>query len=103
MPPPPPPPADLQELASVEEFDEFIDNADASVIGAFTAKEMKDPYASMPSDWDEEEDGPWEAPTVENPALASLKSISGSMYGFRFAYSLEAEVLAKMKAKSDAL
>ena len=35
---------------------------------------------------------------MENPALASFKSISGSMYGYRFAYSLEAEVLAKMKA-----
>jgi len=101
--PPPPPPADTTELTSVEEFEAFIDDADASVIAVFTAKEMKDPEAVMPSDWDEDEDGPWEAPTVENPALTSFNSISSSMYGWRFAYTMEPEVLAKLKAKGDAL
>lgn len=102
-PPPPPPPAGTQELTSIEDFEAFIDNADASVIGAFTTKTMVDPAATMPSDWDEDEDGAWEAPTVENPALSSFNEISSSLYGFRFAYTVEPEVLAKLKAKSDSL
>ncbi|KAM3575400.1 hypothetical protein VYU27_002624, partial [Nannochloropsis oceanica] len=29
---------------------------------------VPDPEAVMPEDWDEDEDGDWEAPTVVNPA-----------------------------------
>jgi len=30
-------------------------------------KRFTDPNAEMPEDWDEEEDGEWEAPTIDNP------------------------------------
>ena len=44
-PPPPPPPEDGgggQELTSLEDFDAFLDNDDASVICAVTTKMMPD-------------------------------------------------------------
>jgi calnexin len=31
---------------------------------------VPDPAASMPEDWSEEDDGPWEAPPVDNPACS---------------------------------
>merc|ERR1711998_554582 len=30
-------------------------------------EKIPDPAASKPDDWDEDEDGPWEAPLIENP------------------------------------
>merc|ERR1711916_177037 len=30
-------------------------------------KEIKDPAISKPDDWDDEEDGEWESPTIDNP------------------------------------
>lgn len=36
-----------------------------------------DPEAEMPSDWDEEEDGQWEAPMVANPKVKQA-SMQGS-------------------------
>jgi len=32
-----------------------------------TEKRITDPKAEQPEDWDEEEDGEWEAPTIDNP------------------------------------
>jgi len=95
------PSTDLQELTSIEEFDAFLDNADASIIGAFNVKEMPDPDAVKPEGWDDDEDGEWSAPTVENPQLASLKTIASSNYGYRFAFTTSADVLEKkLKQKS---
>ena len=93
---------EIEELTSVEQFEGFIDNEDASVIGAFTVKEVKDPAATIPEGWDAEEDGAWEAPTIENPALTSFKSITNSLYGYRFAVTYDPDVLAKLKQKSKA-
>lgn len=45
---PSPPAGDATELMSLEEFDDFLDNNDASVIGAFTATEIDDPSATLP-------------------------------------------------------
>jgi len=35
---------------------------------------VPDPEASKPDDWDEEEDGEWEAPTIPNPKVSSNSS-----------------------------
>ena len=31
---------------------------------------IKDPEAAKPEDWDDEDDGEWEAPSIANPAYA---------------------------------
>jgi len=98
----PPPASEPEELMSVEDFDAFLDNEDASVIGAFTAKEMVDPDAKMPEGWDEDEDGEWSAETIENPAYTQFKAVAGT-YGYRFAYTFDAEVLSKLKSKTGGL
>jgi len=36
------------------------------------AKEIPDPEAEKPEDWDDEDDGEWEAPTVDNPAYKGV-------------------------------
>jgi len=100
---PPPPPADVKELMSVEEFDEFLDNNDASVIGTFTATEIDDPDATLPDDWDEDEDGKWETPKIENPVIASFKEISSGASQYRWAYSSAPDVLEKLKSKNGGL
>jgi len=97
---PPPEAGPVQELSSVEDFEAFIDNNDASVIGAFTAKEVVDPTAEVPEGWDEEEDGVWQAPQIENPSLTAFNTITSAVYGYRFAYSTAPEVLAKLKSKA---
>jgi len=99
----PPPSGDMTELTSVEEFDAFLDNEDASVVAAFTAKEVVDPEAVLPEGWDAEEDGEWVAPTIENPALTSYSAITGSNYGYRYAYTTAPDVLAKLKSKAGGL
>merc|ERR1712127_771928 len=46
-------------------------------------KEISDPEDKKPSDWDDEEDGEWEAPTKDNPAYKgewSVKRISNPAY-----------------------
>lgn len=101
--PPPPPPGQVEELLTVEDFEAFLDNDDASVIAAFQQKEIVDPNAVMPEGWDEDEDGPWEAPAIEHPTLTSFNAISGSTYGFRYAYTTASEVLAKIKCKTSGL
>ena len=59
--PPPAPAGDgaARELSSVADLEAFMDDNDASVVGAFLEKEMPDPAAVMPEDWDEDEDGTW--------------------------------------------
>ena len=101
--PPPPSSGETQELTTVEEFDAFLDNLDASVVAAFTAKEIKDPEAKLPDGWDEEEDGPWEAPTIEHPSVTAFNSIASTAYGYRFAYTSAPEVLEKLKSKAGGL
>jgi protein disulfide isomerase len=101
--PPPPPPADVAELTSVQEFDDFLDNNDASVVAAFTATEIDDPDAALPEDWDEEEDGKWDTPKIENPAVGTFKEIASSVTQYRWAYSSAPEVLAKLKSKNGGL
>jgi len=91
---------DLQELKTVEDFEKFIDNEDASVIGAFASEKMADPTSVRPHDWDDDEDGEWEAPTIDTPGLMSLKSISSSEYGYRFAYTTTPAVMEKLKLKA---
>lgn len=95
----PPPPGDVRELFTVEDFETFLDDEDASVVAAFTAKEVLDPAAKQPDGWDEEEDGAWAAPTIENPALTSFTAATSEVYGYRYAYTTSAEVLAKMSSK----
>lgn len=98
-----PPPEKTQELTSLEDFEAFIDNNDASIIAAFTEKELKDPKAVMPEGWDEEEDGEWDAPTIENPVLTTFNSISSTLYNYRFAFTSSPEVMAKLKCKKNGL
>jgi len=110
---PPPPPDDEgygggggdggKELLSLDDFEAFLDDKDASVIAGFTAKEIIDPKAQMPEGWDEEEDGAWEAPTIENPFYTEFKSISSSQYDYRWAWTTTPEVLEKLKCKKTGL
>jgi len=92
-----------RELLSVADFEAFLDDTDASVVGTFTVKRMPDPEATVPEGWDEDEDGPWAAPEIDNPALTAFNSITSALYGYRFAFTTEPEVLAHMKAKSNGL
>jgi len=92
-----------RELSSVADLEAFMDDNDASVVGAFLEKEMPDPAAVMPEDWDEDEDGTWEAPVVTNPELAAFNSIASSLYNYRFAFSAAPDVLAKLKSKTGGL
>jgi len=103
--PPPAPAGDgaARELSSVADLEAFMDDNDASVVGAFLEKEMPDPAAVMPEDWDEDEDGTWEAPVVTNPELAAFNSIASSLYNYRFAFSAAPDVLAKLKSKTGGL
>merc|ERR1740117_2850474 len=79
----PPPSGDARELTSVEEFDLFLDDNDASVIGAFLTKEMPDPSGVKPEGWDDDEDGEWSPETITNPALTAFNAITGETYGYR--------------------
>jgi len=88
---------------TVEDFDAFLDNVDASVIAAFPSSEITDPNAVLPEGWDEEEDGPWEAPTIEHPVLTSVKAVSAAAYGYRFAHTSAPELLEKLKVKKSGL
>jgi len=98
-----PPTGDARELTSVEDFDLFLDDNDASVVGAFLTKEMPDPSGVKPDGWDDEEDGEWSPETIENPTLTTFNSITADTYGYRWAYTTAPEVLAKLKAKSEGL
>ena len=53
--------------------------------------------------WDEDEDGQWESPKIENPTFTSLKEMSSSLSDYRWAYSSTPEVLAKLKSKGNGL
>jgi len=99
----PSPTGELQELTSVGDFDTFINDTDASVILAFTAESIPKPGSLKPHEWDDEEDGEWEAEMIENPSFASYKAISSSMYGYRFAYTKSLEVMEKLKSKTGGL
>ena len=90
----------VKELTTVDDFEAFLDDQDASVIGAFATKEMADPSAVKPDGWDDDEDGEWYAPTVENPQYASFKTIAAQNSGYRFACTFSDEVLRKLKQKS---
>merc|ERR1719265_2705342 len=90
---------ELQELKSIKDFEDFINHSDASVIGAFMSEKIDDPNSKRPSDWNDEEDGEWEPPTIDNPPVASFKSISSSLYEYRFAYTTASTVLEKLKTK----
>jgi hypothetical protein len=92
--------AGVQELGTVEEFEAFIDNKDASVIGAFAAMEVKDQAASIPEGWDEEEDGEWAAPMIPNPSVGAFNEAASRAYSVRYAVTYEPEVLARLKSKS---
>lgn len=94
---------ELKELKTVEDFDQFLDDSDSSVIGAFLTEKMFDPKAVRPSDWDDDEDGEWEAPTIDNPQLVSFKSIASSEYGWRFGFTTAPALLEKMKSKAGGL
>mmetsp|Transcript_4443 Transcript_4443/g.11498 ORF Transcript_4443/g.11498 Transcript_4443/m.11498 type:complete len:433 (+) Transcript_4443:39-1337(+) len=73
----PPPATELKELTTAEEFDSFLDNEDASVVGFFAE---------------------------EGDALDAFKSSAQTLaYDFRFAYTTSAEVLSKYKYKSAAV
>jgi len=57
-----------------EEAPKFIADEDAVMPEDWLENEpevIPDPAAAQPEDWDTEEDGEWEAPTVENPKCAS--------------------------------
>lgn len=92
----------MAELSSVEAFNEFLDNMDASVIGAFQSIEVPDPAATRPEGWDDEEDGEWAAPTAEHPVYEKFKAVKSRAYNYRFAFTTSPEVLAMLKQKSKA-
>jgi len=90
---------ETRELLTVDDFNQFIDDSDASVVATFAAKEMADPEAAIPEGWDEEEDGAWVAPTVVTPALAAYNQAAQGLYNYRFAYTVSEDVMTAMKAK----
>ena len=87
------------ELKTLDDFEE--PTIPRSVAAAFTAKEVIDPSAKMPADWDAEEDGDWAAPMIENPALTTFNKMVSSMYNYRFAYTSAPELLEKFKASKN--
>lgn len=89
---------ELEELKSISDFESFIDNADASIIGTFSAENVPVPNSKKPKDWDNEEDGEWEAATIESPHLVSLKAIAPNVKA-RCAYTSAPEVLAQINSK----
>ena len=97
----PPAAGDAKELLTVDDFDAFLDDNDASVVGAFTSKDMPDPDAVKPEGWDDEEDGEWSPEVIQNPSLTAFNAITTETYGYRWAYTSAPDVLAKLKAKSD--
>lgn len=97
---PPPGGSAPEELATLADFEYFIDNADASVVGAFQAKTVADPSAVEPEGWDADEDGQWEAPMIQNPALDNFQNVANSATSYRFAYTSAPEILEKLKQKS---
>ena len=47
-------------------------------------RQIPDPAAKKPEDWDEDEDGPWEAPLIENPQCKVCGEFSlGKLYRHR--------------------
>jgi hypothetical protein len=44
------------------------------------AKEIPDATAIKPADWNEADDGPWEAPLVPNPAYAGAQVYEALSY-----------------------
>lgn len=94
---------ELKELSSVEDFEQFINHTDASIVFACTAEKLKDPKAVKPEQWDDDEDGDWDAPTIDNPSLVTYKAIAGSEYGYRFAWSTASTVLERLKSKTGGL
>ena len=97
------PAAGTKELFALEDFDEFVDNMDASIVGCFGEKMMLDPDAVKPEVWDEDEDGPWEGPQIENPAFTAFKSAASDAYNYRFAYSFDAALCETKKLKVGSL
>ena len=93
----------VKTLGSVAEFEEFIDDKDATVVAAFTAREIVDPSATVPDGWDEEEDGAWQPPMIENPAVTAFNLLTGSVYGYRYAMTDAPDVLAQLKSKKGGL
>mmetsp|Transcript_20419 Transcript_20419/g.64474 ORF Transcript_20419/g.64474 Transcript_20419/m.64474 type:complete len:426 (-) Transcript_20419:440-1717(-) len=72
-----PPPMELKELIALEDFDEFLNDEDASVVGFFEK---------------------------EGDDLEAFKSTAESLqYDFRFAWTTSEEILAKYKYKSAAV
>jgi calnexin len=54
-----------------EDLPQFIPDPEAKMPDGWLEDALKtipDPAATLPTDWDEEEDGEWEAPTINNPA-----------------------------------
>ena len=94
---------EMSELTSVEEFESFIDFADdASVVAGFHATTIPDPSAKIPDGWDEEEDGEWQPPMIENPTYTTYSAAKQRAYKFRFGYTTNPDVLALLKQKSKA-
>merc|ERR1712021_131152 len=62
---------------------EIEDPADKKPAGWVTEKRTVDAAAKKPDDWDDEEDGEWEAPMIDNPEFKgewSIKRISNPAY-----------------------
>ena len=52
---------------------------------------IPDPEASQPQDWDEEEDGPWDAPEVDDPApIVAIDSVDGKEH-----YALDSKLVVQ--------
>lgn len=92
-----------EEIKTSDEWDSFLNNTDASILGVFAAEKIFDPTSVRPADWDDEEDGEWEAPTIENPNFVQFKIITESVYGYRFAHTSAPELLKKLKLTSGGL
>jgi protein disulfide-isomerase-like protein len=56
---------------------------------------IPDPEASQPQDWDEEEDGPWDAPEVDDPApIVAIDSVDGKEH-----YALDSKLVVQKQRK----
>jgi calreticulin len=47
------------------------------MVGDDIPKEIADPEAAKPEDWDDEDDGEWEPPMVDNPVQGNMEAKDG--------------------------
>merc|ERR1711865_687122 len=109
---PSPEPVPARILETEADFDSFLDDDDAAVVGFFEPPAkvegetedgmVPDLNAQTPEDWDSEEDGPWAAPLV--PRQATLQEVYGELASrqtkFRWAVTNSPALLQQHRLKN---